>query len=548
MAENNRNTFELGLIMAGAVSAGAYTAGVVDFLMEALDAWDTAKSMPGVQVPRHAVKIRVMSGASAGAMTAAMAAIAFHSETKPVWEIGNPPPPENNRLFDSWVRRIDIKHLLGTRDLASGKVVSLLDSSPLQPIANDALVTEPRTVPRSWVDDPLAVLLSVANLRGVPYGFHLFGTRHDNYGMTNHMDMMRFGIGRNGATVKRALPLDPADAPGGEWKKLALAALASGAFPIGLQPRLLSRPPEDLDGRFERNPAWDSPPHPYEFLCVDGGLMNNEPLEAARQYLSGGANKKNPREGNKAHRAVVLIDPFPNEASYSTDYVPDESVTSVAAKMFGALKNQARFKPEELNLAEEPDVFSRFMISPARYDAAGAAVEPAMASAILGGFGGFLHESFRRHDFQLGRLNCQAFLARHFVLAETNPLFKDLDPDLRQRMLVRDRDGNERRVAVKGAGECGILPIIPLLGTAERELVAPTPPSPDNLDILDLTNRVRERVRAVGDSLIDSELSDVVGGFLRFVLGTAWNSKISDKVTENIMAKIGKELDRLRSA
>jgi len=31
--------FEIGLVRAGAVSAGAYTAGVLDFLLQALDAW-----------------------------------------------------------------------------------------------------------------------------------------------------------------------------------------------------------------------------------------------------------------------------------------------------------------------------------------------------------------------------------------------------------------------------------------------------------------------------------------------------------------------------
>ena len=30
-------TFEMGLAMAGAISAGAYSAGVLDFLIEALD-------------------------------------------------------------------------------------------------------------------------------------------------------------------------------------------------------------------------------------------------------------------------------------------------------------------------------------------------------------------------------------------------------------------------------------------------------------------------------------------------------------------------------
>jgi hypothetical protein len=33
------NTFEIALVLGEAVSAGAYTAGAVDFLIEALDCW-----------------------------------------------------------------------------------------------------------------------------------------------------------------------------------------------------------------------------------------------------------------------------------------------------------------------------------------------------------------------------------------------------------------------------------------------------------------------------------------------------------------------------
>ena len=36
--------FEIGLVMAGAISAGAYTAGVIDFLVQALDEWENAKA------------------------------------------------------------------------------------------------------------------------------------------------------------------------------------------------------------------------------------------------------------------------------------------------------------------------------------------------------------------------------------------------------------------------------------------------------------------------------------------------------------------------
>jgi predicted acylesterase/phospholipase RssA len=65
--------FQIGLTMSGAISAGAYTAGVLDFLIEALDAWEDARNGPDADtVPGHRVGIKVMSGASAGAITAAI--------------------------------------------------------------------------------------------------------------------------------------------------------------------------------------------------------------------------------------------------------------------------------------------------------------------------------------------------------------------------------------------------------------------------------------------------------------------------------------------
>ena len=70
--------FQIGLTMSGAISAGAYTAGVLDFLIEALDAWEDARNGPDADtVPGHRVGIKVMSGASAGAITAAICAIAL---------------------------------------------------------------------------------------------------------------------------------------------------------------------------------------------------------------------------------------------------------------------------------------------------------------------------------------------------------------------------------------------------------------------------------------------------------------------------------------
>ena len=58
--------FELGFVFAGAVSAGAYSAGVIDFIVEALDAYEHCRThgrTPEGEAwdgPTHAVRVPVM--------------------------------------------------------------------------------------------------------------------------------------------------------------------------------------------------------------------------------------------------------------------------------------------------------------------------------------------------------------------------------------------------------------------------------------------------------------------------------------------------------
>ena len=41
--------------MAGAISGGAYTAGVVDFLIQALDTWEKPKAEHATEDPLHSL-------------------------------------------------------------------------------------------------------------------------------------------------------------------------------------------------------------------------------------------------------------------------------------------------------------------------------------------------------------------------------------------------------------------------------------------------------------------------------------------------------------
>ncbi|MBV9250352.1 MAG: patatin-like phospholipase family protein, partial [Acetobacteraceae bacterium] len=65
-------TFEFALVLGGTVSAGAYTAGAVDFLIEALDSFSRAKAQG--QALKHSVMLKLIAGTSGGGVNAAIAA------------------------------------------------------------------------------------------------------------------------------------------------------------------------------------------------------------------------------------------------------------------------------------------------------------------------------------------------------------------------------------------------------------------------------------------------------------------------------------------
>ncbi len=190
--------FEIGLVMAGAVSAGAYTAGVVDFLIQALDQWHEGKRGNDPRCPRHDVSLKVLAGASAGGMSVAIAAAQLREPHTPAAD-PRPPGPPDNKLLRSWVRCIDIARLLATSDLDSepdGDVRSLLDSTALDEIAAAVFRREDGPPPpeRSYLADPCT--------SSCPHG---------------------------GA--------------------LSQSALATGAFPLGIAPREVSRKMKEYAGR-----------------------------------------------------------------------------------------------------------------------------------------------------------------------------------------------------------------------------------------------------------------------------------------------------------
>ena len=574
--------FEIGLVMAGAISAGAYTAGVIDFLVEALDEWEKAKAFARAhpddpkarECPMHEVKIKVMAGASAGGMTSGLAAGLLGMDYEPV--VAQPDPdrpaqPTNNNLYRSWVNTIDIDPLLGSRDLdgsANAPIQSVLDSSILDDIAADAFHFERPDARKSrpYVADPLHVFLTVTNLRGIPYPLNFANFSHSQkialYEMTMHADNMHFMLSRDEPPKDQgAFWLKPYDFGNpASWGLLQKTALATGAFPVGLAPVLLKRLSAQYDvrhwphkGPYEVNghhycEYWmPIPPQfgnggkafEYDFLCVDGGVMNNEPLDLANLVLTGPLGAE-PVEGDKVTRATVMILPFPNSTGFSRTYDGKTDLLHLIPTIFNSLISQARFKPSELTMANDPDVYSRFLVVPRRGYRASGEIEPfTIACGSLEGFGGFLSRKFREHDYQLGRRNCQWFLKQYFTLPskeeKRNRLFDHWTPEARAKFAVHK--STDPSVVLP------ILPVIPLMGTAgERDVPAPTWPTFTEAEFQALRPKVKSRLARVVKALVDENIQGFLWGPLaRGSIKSAWWLKGGD-VVDRVMQTIRDDL------
>jgi hypothetical protein len=567
-----RPCFDLALTMAGAVSAGAYTAGVIDFLIQALDAWEDGKQRKDPMAPQHAVNLRAISGASAGSITAAIlgACLKYDFPHRRMADAGD---GSENPLYDSWVNMIDISHLLQIRDLQDGRPVSLLDSTRLLDVARKSVNYGEGVNPkaRPYLSDPLRFIFTVTNLRGVPFMVKLGGSEY-HHPMTMHGDSMRFalqGLGRTTAPTIRLneYPLtypNSAEKWGDIWEKFAMAALASGAFPLGLSPRELIRRTSDYrdmpivvpGGPGEAaevrriNPIWSdginsAPGTDYRFVNVDGGTIDNEPLELARIELAGGDPlARNRREGLNADRAVIMIDPFvgPDEAGPET--MKEVGLIDNLLYTFAALKNQARFRPQDVALALDDTIYSRFLIAPVRDDKRSANSGTSIACGSLSGFGGFMHIRYRQHDFFLGRRNCQRFLSQHLTLPENHPLFtgkwdtfQTWTADQKKRYAVQKkrRDGST-------TVEFPIIPLMPGLNPEfdsrdeERE---PTWPR-GVFDPASLDKPIKKRLDGLFNALArESRLDQKLLGCL---FGLGWSFYAKPKIARMAIHTISKKL------
>lgn len=481
--------YRLALVMAGGGSAGAFSAGAIDFLVEALAAWSAAKAN-GTAELTHEVEITALSGASAGAVVAALTLVR--------WGRGRPEDAVSP-AYRGFVEQSGLLDMLGVRDRSDPKapLMSLLDASAIDDVSRAALrfdLPQPDRPP--YVRDGVVLATTSSNLTGIPYAIGLGGVGETGFDMALHADTTGFSLCWQAdapAWTYRLPATDPSDP---NWSTLTVAAAASGAVPFLLRPRGLERPRAqigarpwpDLDGgTVAVPPAWrPGTPERRRDVHVDGGLLDNQPFELARRQLDWDTRPA-------AAKGLILIEPFPT-VSPDDDTVPrvpeDTPLTGLLPTVLRALLENNRFRRDELIRATVGDGIGRHVIAP-RLIVEGQTYDPALAGQALDGLGGFIARDFREFDYRLGRRNAQKFLRDRFTLPADHPLFADLPPQARERNRIEDENGVPS------------LPIVPLVGAAAQEEPLPDLAlrRADRVAWPDLQRAAKTRARAIGHAL-----------------------------------------------
>lgn len=533
----DQKTFRIGISMAGAVSAGAYTAGVMDYLLEALENWQKAKDLNLPGVPKHDVLIEVFSGASAGGMTAVITTAAVQKDFPHVNQQNYLSGiNKDNPLFDSWVNLTEDKksdmmnQMLSIDDIIDAKSInpekevrSIFNSLFIEKIAQrtlDSIVKDPHTK-RKYIADNLELFTTITNLRGFNYELQFItalGPREDR--MTMHKDLVHFQLNPIGTYNNDGkIPVHFSTPEGLNRKLLIDAAISTGAFPVGLAPRALVREAKYINDNpllkitHGKNNLVD-PTKDYNTVCVDGGVINNEPYDLTETLLMNRRKAEIEKEKDLAtanayepaksastfDTTILMIDPFPNYDESPADYFDLQAIKFATTQLLGAMRQQLMVKSDLLEKAYDDFNYSRFMIAPIR-TTGGKTQKDSIACGALGGFGGFFNRDFRVHDFMLGRRNCQRFIQQYFCVSESanNPIiqygYEDFGKDSIRFFMPETTD---------------LLPLIPdiRISTDQKSIIKPEVeaefqyPSISLKYLMNLEDKLQSRFKVVMDNIL----------------------------------------------
>jgi len=316
----------LAITIAGAVSLGSYEAGA---MYEILDAIAQHNDDPETARVGDSIKVDVLTGASAGGMTAAILA------QKLLFAKDEFQGPYDNPLYNTWVKGISLAGLLATVDkpIEEGgdpAELSVLSSQLIERISAQTLgqCVDGKIPDCGGVhnaidpDRELQLGLALTNLNGVNYGYELFGGGKFQY--TDFSDQM----------LRRFKADDPSCAP---WAEIQEAAVACGAFPIAFRTKDLPRVRKDY---LPSDTLEDWPSDPYTFTYTDGGVLQNQPLGMAKNLVD-----RNDNHLGNDNRFYLFVSPSPMEGKQDLS-IREESadMVQVAKRLVDVYMGQSTFR------------------------------------------------------------------------------------------------------------------------------------------------------------------------------------------------------------
>lgn len=281
-------SLRISLTISGAVALGAYEGGALAALLYAARSVATGDDPP--------LSIDIMSGASAGSITALLAARTLLEGHDP-----------RAVMSGAWVERDSIGTLLAHDEDAP------LSIEALRATAHELLDPQGPVDP-AHQSEPVRLSYTLACLRGLEYRLPRLG--RDPVFATTYVDRFEHSLAAGDGldsltTPEGASPLD--------------AALASAANAMGFPPYLLDR--SAVWDQYLHEGVHNLPPDPNRSLWfTDGGTLDNEPLGRTLD-LTNAVDADAERPCQRLH---LLIHPHPTAAIHDASWAdPDAQPTFV---------------------------------------------------------------------------------------------------------------------------------------------------------------------------------------------------------------------------
>ena len=319
---------KLAITISGAVSLGSYEAGVLYEVIRALGQHNVNPATPA----DDKIHIDVLTGASAGGMTATIAA------HKLLYESAALNGPTTNAFYQPWVAEIGIERLLHLHGPDSGQK-SIFSSQAVVEISEKYITgryqsrQNPPPDPHPALDaENLKLGLALANLNGVDYAARLCPAGQLVYTRFKDELIKEFD-------VKSSAADDNADV----WGALRNAAVSCGAFPLAFKAVDVPRRAAEYSLPDRVSPIGN----PQHFTYTDGGVFQNEPLSLAKRLvdtIDGHCGLEN--------RFFLFVAPDVKQSLAKADFNHrNADMLSTVKHLVGAVFGQSRFP--DLLLAEE---------------------------------------------------------------------------------------------------------------------------------------------------------------------------------------------------